>query len=319
MRPVRLGQGAGCHGTGVGTILMELRDLEYFLAVVDTGSMTLAARQKGLSQQALSKSLARLEDELGVMLLERTPKGVRLTRMGEALLTRARSILGEMGQFRRDLDVALGRSSTQLALGVSPAAAAGIGRQAIPRLQRLFPRLHLRVEAGVEPSFTRMLLAGEIDLAVTTSAAVSDAQIVTTELGQERWVVAGRQGHPLLSGAESLADLAAGDWIYGPMPDGLDQRIDRHFAEKGVAPIKPRITSSSILFGLSILIGTDLLAILPRSMVGGATGLMGRDLADGAWMTPLIVMRRRRAAASTFETSLIDILTEESRRLNAAI
>lgn len=293
---------------------MELRDLEYFLAVVDTGSLTLAARQKGLSQQALSKSLARLESELGVMLLERTPKGVRVTRMGEALLTRARSIMGEMGQFRRDLDVALGRSSTQLALGVSPAAAAGIARQAIPRLQRIFPRLHLRVEPGVEPTFVRMLLAGDIDLALATSAAASDPQISCTVLGQERWVVAGRREHPLLTGATSLADLAGADWIHGPMPDGLEVRVDRYFQGLGMDPIRPRITSSSILFGLSILTSSNLLAILPRSMVVDAPGLMGRDLADGAWTTPLIVMRRRRASASAFETSLIEILTDEARR-----
>lgn len=293
---------------------MELRDLEYFLAVVDTGSLTLAARRQGLSQQALSKSLARLEAELGVMLLERTPKGVRVTRMGEALLSRARSILGEMGQFRRDLDVALGRSNTQLALGVSPAAAAGIGRQAIPKLQRLFPRLHLRVEAGVEPTFVRMLLAGEIDLAVTTSSAVPDPQIAATILGHERWIIAGRRDHPVLSQARTLADLAGADWIYGAMPDGLDGRIDQYFQQQGADPIQPRITSSSILFGLSILTSSDVLAILPRSMVVDAAGLMGCDLADGAWTTPLIVMRRRRAAPSAFETALIEILTAEARR-----
>jgi len=293
---------------------MELRDLEYFLAVVDTGSLTLAARQKGLSQQALSKSLARLEGELGVLLLERTPKGVRVTRMGEALLSRARSVLGEMGQFRRDLDVALGRSSTQLALGISPTAAAGIGRHAVPRLQRMFPRLHLRVEAGVEPVFVRMLLAGDIDLAITTSAAATDPQITVNTLEHEPWVVAGRRDHPVLSHARTLADLAGCDWIYGPMPDGLDGRIDRFFLTQGAEPIRPRITSSSILFGLSILTSTDLLAILPRSMVTDSADLMGRDMADGAWTTPLTVMRRRRAAPSAFETALIDILSDEARR-----
>lgn len=296
---------------------MELRDLEYFLAVVDTGSLTLAARQKGLSQQALSKSLARLETELGIMLLERTPKGVRVTRMGEALLVKARSILGEMGQFRRDLDVALGRTSTQLALGVSPAAAAGIARQAIPRLQRVFPRLHLRVEAGVEPTFVRMLLAGDIDLALATSTAAGDPQISSTVLGHERWVVAGRRDHPLLTVAGSLTDLVGADWIYGPMPDGLDARVDSYFQQQGVDAIRPRITSSSILFGLSMLASSNLLAVLPRSMVMDAPGLMGRDLAEGAWTTPLIVMRRRRAASSAFENSLIEILTDEARRSDA--
>lgn len=54
---------------------MELRDLEYFVSVVNTGSLTRAARQRGLSQQALSKSLARLETELGPRCWSVRPRG----------------------------------------------------------------------------------------------------------------------------------------------------------------------------------------------------------------------------------------------------
>ncbi len=294
---------------------MELRDLEYFVGVVDTGSLTLAARQRGLSQQALSKSLARLEAELGVTLLERTPKGVMVTRMGEALLSRARTVLAEVGHFRRDVDVALGRSAAQFAVGLSPAAAAGIGRFAVLRLQQKFARLRMRVEPGVEADFVRQLLAGDLDAAITASISHPDPQIMATRVGEERWVVVGRKENRLLQQAKTIADLAGADWIFGKLPDGLDARVDQHFTEAGIDPIQPRIATHSILFGMSALVVSDMLAILPQSMVVASAQLLGRDLAGGQWTTPLILMRRRRASLSPAEAALADILKEEAARL----
>ncbi|MDE1148016.1 MAG: LysR family transcriptional regulator [Azospirillaceae bacterium] len=295
---------------------MELRDLEYFLAVVDTGSFTLAARQRGLSQQALSKSLARLEEELGVTLLERTPKGIHPTRMGESLRTHAQAVLAEVGHFRRDVDVALGRSATQFALGMSPVAAAGIGGSAVVRLQRRFPRLRLHIEDGIKPHFVRLLLSGELDLAVTTGTGEVDPQIIVTPLGKERWVVAGRRGNPILEAAHGIAGLAGADWMFGRLPDGLNAPVDEHFIQAGLPPIQPQISTISVPFALSVLARTDMLAILPQSLVDATPDLMGRDLAQGRWTTPLVALRRRRATMAAVTADLIDILKEEAARLN---
>lgn len=296
---------------------MELRDLEYFVTVVETGSLTLAARRRGLSQQALSKSLARLEGELGVALLERTPKGVMVTRVGDALLTRARAVLAEVGNFRRDVDVALGRSLTHFAVGLSPVAASGVGANAIIRLQRRFPRVRIRVEAGLEERFIKFLLAGEIDMAVATTFNNNDPQIMTTPLGDIPWAVAGRQGNPLLTRAESVRDLADADWVCGKLPGGLDERVDAFFAAAGAPPIQPKVTTTSVLFFLSSLASSDMIAVLPKSVAARMPELMFRDFADGAWTTPLILMRRRRAATSQVETILADLLREEVQALSA--
>ncbi|WP_044564188.1 LysR family transcriptional regulator [Azospirillum sp. B4] len=294
---------------------MELRDLEYFLAVVETGSFTAAARDRGLSQQALSKSLARLEAELGVVLLERTPKGIMLTRMGQSLQQHARNVLTEVAVFRRDLDVALGRSGNRFTLGMSPVASAGIGSGAVIRLQRRYPQVRLWIEGGVKADFTRLLLSGDLDLAVTTGSEDVDPQIMVTTLGLERWLVVGRRAHPVLTTARSIADLAGADWLFGKLPDGLDMSVDEAFVAAGLNPIQARISTVSIPFALSILAATDMLALLPQSLVADHPGLMGRDLAQGRWTTPLIIMRRRRAALSPAAADLIDILRDEAQRL----
>ncbi|MDZ5650035.1 LysR family transcriptional regulator [Nitrospirillum sp. BR 11828] len=294
---------------------MELRDLEYFLAVVDTGSFTVAARRRGLSQQALSKSLARLEDELGVVLLERTPKGVMVTRMGDSLLQHARTMLSEVAVFRRDLDVALGRSANRFALGMSPVASAGIGARAVIRLQRRYPQLRMRIEGGVKADFTRLLLSGDLELAVTTGTEDVDPQIMVTAIGLERWLVVARRGNPILTKARSIGDLAGADWLFGKLPDDLDLSVDQEFAAAGLEPIQAQISTVSIPFALSMLAATDLLALLPQSLVTDHPGLMGRDLAQGRWTTPLIAMRRRRAAISPATADLMDILKDEAQRL----
>ncbi|MEE3623508.1 LysR substrate-binding domain-containing protein [Nitrospirillum sp. BR 11752] len=83
--------------------------------------------------------------------------------------------------------------------------------------------------------------------------------------------------------------------------------------------MQPRISTTSLPFAISVLEATDMLAILPRSLVAAAPGLMGRDLAQGRWTTPLVAMRRRRAVSSVAATDLIAILQEEARQAGADI
>ena len=72
---------------------MEIRQLEYFKEIADTGSINEAARRLNMSQPPLSSQLRRLEDELNVRLFERTKKGVSLTEAGKLLYTHAERIL----------------------------------------------------------------------------------------------------------------------------------------------------------------------------------------------------------------------------------
>ena len=72
---------------------MEIKQLRYFLALAKTGSMTSAAHSLYITQQALSKSISKMEETLGVILFERTQHGVRLTEYGKCLLPYARKII----------------------------------------------------------------------------------------------------------------------------------------------------------------------------------------------------------------------------------
>lgn len=287
---------------------MELRDLEYFLAVVEAGSISHGAQRVGRSQQAISKSLARLEQSLGVRLLERTAKGIVPTVLGQSLVLRAQVMVAESARFRREVELTTARSGGHLAIGVSPTAAARIASTAVARFRIIYPGIRVTVDAGLEHNFSRKLIGGDLDLAIAASNDTADSRLAVEEIAEESWLVAGRAGNPLIDRARSLGDLIPAEWIYGEVPRPLQLRIDRSFASVGVEPPRPAVATYSLEFALSLLARSDLLAILPGSIVAEHRQLRGRDFEEARWRTPLVVMRRRRAAPSPLEVRMVELL-----------
>lgn len=83
---------------------INLNRLSVFVAVVDTGSITAAAKQLGIAKTMVSTHIRRLEDEVGAVLLQRTTRSMRLTAVGERFLASARKILAELEEAKRDID-----------------------------------------------------------------------------------------------------------------------------------------------------------------------------------------------------------------------
>lgn len=287
---------------------MELRDLEYFLAIVETGSISQGAQRVGRSQQAISKSLARLEHTLGVRLLERTAKGIIPTMLGQSLVVRGEAMLAESARFRREVELTTARGGGHLAIGVSPIAAARIASAAVAQFRTIYPGIRVTVDAGLEHHFTRKLLAGDLDLAVAASYEAAGSGLAVEEIAEETWLVAGRVGNPLIDRAASLGDLITAEWIYGEVPRALQLRIDHSFALAGLDPPRPAVATGSLQFALSLLARSDLVAILPDAIVAEHRQLRGRDFEEARWRTPLVVMRRRRAAPSPLEVKMVELL-----------
>src|SRR5438046_114262 len=103
---------------------MELRQLRYFVAVAETGNISRAAKKIFLTQPALSRQIQALEDEIGQCLLERQAHSIRLTPVGEALLSEARELLQHAETVLEKVRVA-GRR-LRLRVGYAPSLAAGL-------------------------------------------------------------------------------------------------------------------------------------------------------------------------------------------------
>jgi len=145
---------------------MELHQLRYFCAIVDSGSFSRAARQSHVSQPSLSQQIRKLEDELGARLFDRLGRSVRLTETGQTFLPRARAVLRELAAARGDLDQQRDSMSGAITVGVIPTVAPYFLPARLTTFSRKFREARLSVVEEITPVLLERLRAGSIDLAV---------------------------------------------------------------------------------------------------------------------------------------------------------
>src|SRR5215475_11022800 len=145
---------------------MELRDLEYFAVVAEQGNLGRAAELLGLSQPALSKSIARLEDAMEVKVFRRTAKGMDLTVEGSLLLSRARELRDSLRNVAREVsDVSRGHAG-HINVGVGPNANDEFLLAAVTELLQTEPRITMKVIVSDQDEIIPALRRGEIDVVV---------------------------------------------------------------------------------------------------------------------------------------------------------
>lgn len=274
---------------------MEHRQLVHFLAVLDSGSLTAAARRVGLTQQALSKSLSRFESELGGKLFEREARGMTATRLGESIAEYARDIIASAGKLRHTASAALGLERGRLVVGLSPISAASLLGERLTRFAENYPNIRIDVEGGIDRDFVAALHRGELDIALSSQVGGQYDGILLEHVFSEPWGVGGCVNNQTLQDAQSISDLADEKWIIGRNTDLLDDIIAETFSNAGLPMPKPGIMTTSVLFSLHALSQSDFLAILPQSLCRDFNGILWRDLSDGAWISPIYMMRRKRA------------------------
>ena len=202
---------------------MELRQLRYFVRVVELGSMSRAALDLNLVQSALSQQISRLEGELSARLLQRSRKGVTPTEAGMAFFREAQLALRHAEQAARAARQA--RLSGTVSVGLAPTTAAVLGLPLMHAMRQRYPDVRLHMVESLSGHLTQMLNARQLDLAVLfeTDAA-------------RRWSVT-----PLLeekAGASvSIAELADMPLILPTGPHGLRSTLDAAFARAGIRPV----------------------------------------------------------------------------------
>ena len=175
---------------------MNLKDLKYLVAIADTGHFGKAAERTFVSQPTLSAQLKKLEEYLGVKLVERQPKNVQLTEVGKQIVVRARRMLDEGEEI-----VALARHNTDpLAGKLKVALIPTIGPYLLPRvmqkLRKALPHLGLMLyEYQTEPLLKR-LRDGEVDLGILALPVNPDG-VESRALYTEAFTVALPVNHPL--------------------------------------------------------------------------------------------------------------------------
>ena len=142
---------------------MNLRQLRYFVSVVETGNMTRAADRLHVAQTALGMQIRQLEEDLGVALLVRHSRGVEPTKAGSLLHARALAILKLVDETRNDVSVCDREESESIRLGVTPALMAIVGTEIILTVRKQLPQVFLNVVEGMSHVLFDTLARGDVD------------------------------------------------------------------------------------------------------------------------------------------------------------
>lgn len=175
---------------------MNLRDLQYLVALAETRHFGRAARQCHVSQPTLSAQLKKLEEFLGVPLIERQPRRIALTAAGTAVVERARRMLRDAEDIRSLARATQDPLGGQLKIGLIPTLGPYLLPRIAPRLQRALPKLQLLLHEHQTAPLIARVVEGELDLALL--ALPTDTRgLETRSLFAEAFVVAMPDRHRL--------------------------------------------------------------------------------------------------------------------------
>lgn len=245
---------------------MELRQLTYLDAVVRHGGFTRAAEQLRVAQPAVSAQIRRLESELGVRLLDRTTRRVRLTRAGELVLARARRALAEVDGVADDLARLSGELRGRVRIGSIQATGPFGLAAALAEFHRRFPSVELSLRSGRLAQLVEALDADEVDLAIGPIPADPPSRLHVRPLFTDELVLITSAEHPLAGrGALRLDELRDDEFACLPAGSGLRGLLDRAAEPAGFTP---RVRyETNIVPQLRELVGHNLgVALVARSV-----------------------------------------------------
>lgn len=175
---------------------MNVRALQYFVKLADLRHFSKAAEACFVSQPTLSTQIRKLEEELGVQLVERAPRKVMLTPVGAEIAERARGVLNEIEQIRVVARRNTNPAEGTLRLGIFPTLAPYLLPHVIPSIRKKFPKLKLQLSEEKTDDILKMLHRGELDAALL-ALPIDDDGMRVAPLFKEPFVLAVPEDHPL--------------------------------------------------------------------------------------------------------------------------
>ncbi|MGA7054652.1 MAG: LysR family transcriptional regulator [Mycobacterium sp.] len=218
---------------------MELRQVEYFVAVAAELNFSRAAQRIHVVQSALSASVGRLEKELGTELFDRSKRQIALTTAGEVFLQHAREVIHTVQKARSSVEDYHDQLTGAVTLGTLMSWGTLNLPTALEEFRRLHPLVTVRLRQSLAGSAGHLaaIADGKMDLALVSTASSPSQLIAVQKLTEEPMVFVCESTHALAHRRRvPLADLAGQDFINFPQGWGIRRRLDAGFAAAGVHP-----------------------------------------------------------------------------------
>jgi DNA-binding transcriptional LysR family regulator len=296
---------------------MDYRQLQLFRATAERLNLSHAAEAMNITQPGLSKSMHRLQRELGTRLYHRRGRGIELTESGRALLRHAKTIETQLSDARSEVMGIAGGRLGHARIGAGPSWLSRHLPESIAQVMRLNPNIRFTVDTGFPDRLIGRLRLAELDLVV---AALPDNRIDPDlrfmRLSSDVIRVVGRKEHPLAKKRErSLADYAAQHWILPGRQELVRQRLARVFMLAGLAEPRLAVETDSLSLTLATLRMTDCLGLTTTQLLSQAeaqgvialdheqlqfsreAGIVSRRHADPSAAVKLLIAQVRKIAA----------------------
>jgi LysR family transcriptional regulator, nitrogen assimilation regulatory protein len=226
---------------------VDFRQLRYFAVLAQHGHFGRAASALHVAQPALSRQIRLLEEELGVQLFERHPRGASPTEAALVLLDRATFILNYLEQMRNDVTATQRDPRGPVALGMSPGLALTLALPLFEEIRSRFPGVQLQIVEDYTEVLHDRLLQGTVDLAILNGPHLDQPNLVTTALMEEQICLIGLATDPHL--AEQSIDVSSLSQIplvlAGVTKAGVREVVETAAARAGVK-LQPKIEVQSL-------------------------------------------------------------------------
>jgi DNA-binding transcriptional LysR family regulator len=244
---------------------LTLRDLNILLAVADAGSMAKAAKRLAISQPAISRAIADMEDALGVTLFDRSPQGVEPTQYGRALLKRGLAVFDELKQGVQDIEFLSDPKAGELHIGASAALAEGIVTAVIDRLSRQYPRVVFNVTLWGTPAIYEELRERRIELAFARIFGPDPEEDMHLDVlfKEPLAVVAGTDTPWARRRTVKLSELVNEPWTWPLRGTLLDLLVVEAFRASGLNPPHAAVYADAINVRIKLAATGRYLAVVP--------------------------------------------------------
>ena len=247
---------------------LKTRQLMLLTAICDEGNIHRAAELLNVSQPAASKLLKDIEDELGISLFERLPRGMHPTWYGETMIRHARIALMSLQQAGKEIEAIKSGRFGDVSVGAITGPALSLLPQAMSIVTREHPSVRVLLEVESSNLLIDRLLQGKLDIMIGRLFESHDKTNLSYErLSDEPVCAVVRPGHSLLNVVGlHLKQLAAAPWIVPPPGSVLRHRFDLMFQEAGHTTPAQLIETSSLLFLTKMLQQSDFIAVVPTDV-----------------------------------------------------
>ncbi|MCB1446158.1 MAG: LysR family transcriptional regulator [Rhizobiaceae bacterium] len=302
---------------------LKLSHLRLILAIADSGQVSAAAEALNISQPAASRMLHEVESLLKAPLCQRAARGVEMTRFGEAMAKRARSILLEIREASREITELKTGYGGSVHLGSVTGPAITLAVPAIRRVRAMYPAIQINCHVEASNVLARELLSARYDFVIgRLPDEFNPRDFEARPLGFEHSCLIVRKDHPLLAiDRPGLAELREYGWVFQPHGALLRRSIERLFIDSNVQLPDNIVSTPSVLFTMAMVVNSDAVAPISREVAefvavtaGAAGGIAVLDTAFEIGLEPYSLITARGRGLPPSARLLHDLIVEENGR-----